>query len=314
MESREVPLLIIGFNRPAKLRQLIDSLRVQQPQNLVVSLDGPRIGREMDAKLVSQCRNEVALIDWPCSLEVIAHEVNLGLRKAVQTSVSQVVDKFGSVIVLEDDVVVGPQFLEFMRWALDTYAPDKSVMHINGYNVVPKDRLARPMDKCRLTRYPESFAWATWERAWRNYDESLTWALEASVGDLGRLLGSSLSGMRWKLNFQDAHAVRINTWAYRWIASIWQHRGCALSPNRNLVTYNGYDVGTHTRLSASWPELPIEQIQDLDCNGAQLDIAADQWVGRTVFGESVRGNLMGLAASSYLGLRHRHQRTVLTHQ
>jgi hypothetical protein len=308
--TREAPLLIVGFNRPDKLRQLIDSLRPQQPENLVVSLDGPRPNREADTELVRRCRGEVELIDWPCSLELIAHESNVGLRKAVQNAVTHTVNEYGSVIVVEDDVIVGPQFMEFMNSALKVHATNHSVMHINGYNVVPEAQLSNPIEPCRLTRYPESFAWATWERAWRHYDESLTWATNVAGGELNNLLGGVLSGMRWRRNFADAKAERINTWAYRWIASIWEQGGFALSPNRNLVTYNGYDIGTHTRLNATWPELPIEELSDFEFTNARHDKRADRWVGTTVFGESIRGNLLGIAASAMLELRHRNKQLV----
>jgi hypothetical protein len=197
--------------------------------------------------------------------------------------------------------------MEFMMSALSRYLTDKYIMHVNGYNVVPMSRLTNPTEPCRLTRYPESFAWATWERAWTHYDESLSWAPSVSTRELTDLLGSPLAAVRWKQNFADARSERINTWAYRWLASIWQNGGVCLSPNRNLVSYNGYDIGTHTRLKAAWPELPIEQICDLGIDAVTLDQDADDWVGKTIFGETARGNLLGFARSAALALKKHKQ-------
>ena len=303
----EIPVLLLAFNRPQKLRALVESLRTAHPERVVVSLDGPREGREGDLPAINQCAEVLELIDWPCEIELIRHPANLGLRRAVEHAVTATVTKFGALIVVEDDVVVGPQFIDFMNHALKFFAEDERVMHINGYNVAPVGRLIDPSASWRLSRYPESFAWGTWDRAWKRYDTDLEWADRVTRRELQALVGTRLGAHRWKLNFNDARSGRISTWAYRWLASIWSYEGLIVSPNRNLVTYKGYDEGTHTRSKPSWIELPLGDVS-FDCEYPNLDLKADEWIGRQIFGESLRGLTRGALASTYLEARRHYQK------
>ncbi|MEY3796338.1 MAG: hypothetical protein RLZZ170_352, partial [Actinomycetota bacterium] len=243
MES--APVLLLAYNRPEKLSQLIQRIRVLRPSVLLVSVDGPKISKPGDKDLVLATQKIIQSIDWDVKIETRFREENIGLRLAVQDSVNWAISQYGKVIVIEDDAVPGPQLLDFFNFNLQKFADDQKVMHVSGYNVVPPQNLLSETGS-RFSRYPESFAWATWERAWKHYDENLTWGLESSVRDIAKITGSTTSALRWKLNFHDAAAGRIGSWAYRWISSMWSQNGTTVAPNRNLLSYSGFDEGTHT--------------------------------------------------------------------
>ena len=59
-------------------------------------------------------------------------ERNYGLAANVIDSVTQVVNAYGRVIVVEDDLVVAPYFLRFMNDALETYKDEERVGHIQA--------------------------------------------------------------------------------------------------------------------------------------------------------------------------------------
>jgi glycosyltransferase involved in cell wall biosynthesis len=306
---RQTPVLLLAYNRADKLRGLIDALRVSSPQLVMVVVDGPKPGDPADEAKVQSVRNAVAAIDWTPNVLRRFRPTNLGLRSSVADAVAWATREYGQVIVIEDDVLPGAHFVEYAERMLDEYRDDERVMHISGYNVVERADLGSPDAQNRFTRYPESFAWATWDRAWRYYDDDLTWPRSTGLRELRRVTGSRSAAVRWRFNFMDAQAGRISTWAYRWIASIWSHGGVALNPNHNLVTYVGQEDGTHTLTKPSWKELPLYDgpLADLLVADAVLDERADRWVSRTVFGGTPFGAARGVLVSVALELRKRRR-------
>lgn len=302
---RQTPLLILAYNRPERVRGLIDRLRPLAPATVMVVVDGPKPSKPSDAAKVAEVQAAIAGIDWPAKLQTRFRPVNVGLRASVVDAVNWATSEYGQAIIIEEDVLPGPDFLPYAEHMLDRYRSDERIAHISGYNVVPPQRLSSPNQHNRLTAYPESIAWATWDRAWQHYDDELTWALNCSVGDLIGVTGSRASALRWKQNFSDAHAGRISTWAYRWIASMWSQGLLTLSPNHNLVTYAGHDEGTNSLMAQAWEELslyngPREALLD---SAAHRDLLADDWVSRTVFRGTPFGVARGVAISSALALR-----------
>lgn len=295
----KAPVLILAYNRPDKVANLIDSLRPLAPSIVLVGVDGPRLNKVSDAEKVAEVHKVVESINWTKDVQIRSRETNLGLKRAVIDSVDWAIGNYGKAIIIEEDVVVGSQFLDFMNHMLDLYANEESIGHISGYNVVPHKFINTR--GARLTRYPESIAWATWSRAWTNFDEELTWGANCSITELSKVVGSRLGALKWKLNFSDAKNDRISTWAYRWIASMWAQDQYVISPNVNLVKHSGFDSGSHTLTAAPWTELPIE-IMDFDSltskDAIKIDELAENWIQKSVFKESVPGLSRGLLVSA----------------
>lgn len=285
-----VPVLITAYNRPEKVAALIESLRQAKPGLIYFSVDGPKLHKKSDALKTKQVLEEVAKIDWKCDLRIRARKVNLGIRKAIPDAVDWVLSENECLVVLEEDVVVGPQALDFAKTMLEKYQSETRFGHISLYNVVPQSHLLDSSDQIRASIYPESVAWATWKRAWCYYDDEVRWGSFASLSDLKEITGSTLGAIKWKLNFLDARDSRISTWAYRWISTLWENGMQVISPNVNLVTYAGADEGSHTLTKIPWKELPIETM-NLSNNDFSIGnkIVPDSWLSRHVFKETFIG-------------------------
>jgi hypothetical protein len=146
------------------------------------------------------------------------------------------------------------------------------------------------------------------------YDDTLEWALNASVADLTKIVGSRVGALRWKQNFGDAAAGRISTWAYRWMASMWSRNSFMISPGANLGHYAGRDSGTHTVLATRWKELPVYDgsLETLVSHVAEYDNRADTWAARHVYDETLYGVARGVGISAVLELRKRHRAKLLS--
>ena len=284
------------------MQGLIQSLSPLKPELILLAVDGPRNNRPNDADLVRQTQELASEITWDAEIRTRFRKSNLGLRRAVVDAVTWANDEYGRVIVLEDDVRAGPQLLDFLNHNLITHQENTKVAHINGYNLVPKEHLTHPDHASRLSIYPESYAWATWGRAWQKYDDNLTWAQNASVKDIKKICGSTIGALRWKQNFSDAATERIDTWAYRWLASMWEYGWLMVSPNRNIATYTGFEGGTHTRSHQRWNEIPLKEVPagSYAESVGEVDGAADYWLGARIFGENIKGLIRGVLATNYL--------------
>ena len=302
---RDTPVVVIAYNRPDKVRRLISRLNELKPTKIIFAVDGPKVGKPKDAAKVAEVQSLVNNFTWTDNVETRFRPTNLGLRAAVTDVVSHAVSQYGQAIIMEEDTLPGKNWFPYAQEMLNRYRGDTSIEHISGYNLVPDKFQTNIGQGSRLSRYPESIAWATWDRAWEKFDGSLEWALNASTGELAKIVGSTSGALRWKQNFADAEAGRISTWAYRWIASMWSRGSFVLSPNQNLVTYAGYDEGTNSFMKAPWSELDLfEGSLDVSTSGVpKFDAVADKWVGKTVFSETPFGVCRGVAISAALELR-----------
>ena len=307
--ARATPVVIIAYNRPDKVSRLIARLAELKPSHVMFAVDGPKAHRLGDAEKVAAVQALATRIDWTDNVELRFQPANLGLRAAVTDAVTAAISQYGEAIILEEDTIPGPNWIPYATEMLERHRDAHEIEHISGYNLAPEEVQTGRGHGSRLSRYPESIAWATWDRAWNQFDGSLEWAMNVSTAELARIVGSRAGALRWKQNFADAEAERISTWAYRWIASMWSRDSFVLSPNQNLVTYGGYDEGTNSFLNAPWDELPLFDGPLSQCldGDAVFDASADRWIGERVFAETPFGVARGVAISAALAVRKRNR-------
>jgi hypothetical protein len=89
-------------------------------------------------------------------------KTNLGLYKNLTKGISYVLTKYNSVIVLEDDLVVDKNFLNFMINSLEKFKNKKNILQISGYsypiNYNSSDAYFLNLTSC--------WGWATWSDRW----------------------------------------------------------------------------------------------------------------------------------------------------
>jgi hypothetical protein len=164
----EAPVLILAYNRPDQIQGLIDSIRPYAPKRVLVGVDGPK-DTAIDVEKVRKVVEAVEGINWTDDVQILERKSNLGLRLAVPDAVTWAISRAGRVIVVEDDVRVSKDFFPYMNHCLDEFANEDRIGHISGYNPVPQKFITNPQYRSRTSLFPESYAWATWDRAWSKY-------------------------------------------------------------------------------------------------------------------------------------------------
>ena len=257
MNLNKTPILIIFFNRPKILENLLNSLGEFKPSELFFACDGARaIG---DNSSIFECKKIIQEnISWDCTVKEFSSEENFGCDVFVPKAIDWFFSHVESGIILEDDCLISEEFYSFASELLVKYFDEHRVMNISAPNFqVQKWGNA----DYYFSRYPLNWGWATWRRAWSLYDSSLK-DVNDLVGKLDFLNGSPSEEKRyWIRFFRGLYAGKYTYWDAKWVYSMWKNGGISISPNVNLSSNIGFgESATHTKKKLCKHNLPISKI------------------------------------------------------
>ncbi len=241
------PIILFVYNRPDHTRQTLEALSnavLADKSELIVFADGPKANctPETLAK-IQETRDLIKEKQWCGKVTVNESTENKGLAANIISGVTNVVNEYGKVIVLEDDVVIGKHFLEFMNEALDRYSDNKEVMHIAGFR--PEIKTKNPNGSFF---YPnmDCWGWATWTDRWQHFEKNTDKLINTLNEEM--IYRFNMNGAEpgnWQ-QVLDNKAGKINTWAIYWLASIFLKDGLCLAPCKSLCKNVGFDgTGVH---------------------------------------------------------------------
>lgn len=255
-------LVIFAFNRPEHLRKTLLQLSKAEDVSsfdIHVFIDGPRNAE--DASNILRVQNLVSGIDFGQSLSIISSSKNLGLANSVISGITKVFNNYSSVIVLEDDLIVHPLFLRYMKEALIKYADSRNVFSISGYNYPLRYKDSDP--DYYLSHRSSSWGWGTWKKNWNLVDwacssfnnlelnPDLIKSFNRGGDDLFELLRMQMDG-------------KIDSWSIRFDYAHFEHESYCLHPKKSLVENIGFDgTGTHPSSIKSFKQtLSIFELSD----------------------------------------------------
>ena len=242
--TRPAPIALFIYKRPVHLRATLASLAAcpeASQSALHVFADAAKLPEHAEA--VAEARAVARAATGFSSVAIVEREENWGLARSITHGVADMCQRFGRVIVVEDDLIVGRHFLRFLNAGLDRYAGDERVMQVSGYAYpieANADRKAGflPMVSC--------WGWATWERAWAQFDPTMS-AFAGIERDANARHRFNLDGAYdyWGMA-QDQRRGIVDSWGIRWQMSLFARNGLALYPPVSLVENAGVDAtGTH---------------------------------------------------------------------
>jgi hypothetical protein len=240
---KTAPIILFTYNRLKHTQQTIEALqnnRLASKSDLIVFSDA---GKNEDAqRQVELVRNFIASIEGFNKVKLVKRDINFGLAKNVIAGVSQVLSESEKVIVLEDDLVTSPYFLDFMNEGLALYANTEEVASIHGY-VYPIDGLPDQF----FLRGADCWGWATWKRAWRHFEADGKKLLDRYQKSGLEKIADFDGSYKFSDMLRDQIAGRNNSWAIRWYFSALLDGLYTLYPGKSFVKNIGNDgSGTHS--------------------------------------------------------------------
>ena len=272
------PVALFVFNRPEHTQATLEALsnnHLAPYTHLYVFSDGPR--NNDDSVLVEEVRRIVAKVRGFASVTVKCRDGNFGLANSIIAGVTEVIERQGRIIVLEDDLVTTANFLTYMNDALDFYENDSHAFSVTGYRI--SESFLRLPSSYQYDTFAgvrcSSWSWGTWQDRWSKVDWDMKYfesfmrdkkaqsAFERGGDDLTRMLIAQKEG-------------RIDSWAIRYAYAHYAHRSFCIYPRKTLVQNIGLDnSGIHCQPDPRFMHTTIDQRWQPDparfCPASQMD-------------------------------------------
>lgn len=256
----KTPVVFIIFNRPETTRRVFAEMAKARPPKLLVIADGPRSDHPDEAEKCAVVRAIIDGVNWDCEVLKNYSDVNLGCKRRVSSGLDWVFDTVEEAIILEDDCLPHPTFFRFCEEMLEKYRDDERIAMISGDNF--QFGRKRRGYGYYFSRYPHIWGWASWRRAWDNYDVDMKlWPKIRDGGWLEDLLGDRKSVWYWKYKFENVYQGKIDTWDYQWTFACWIQSALTVIPNVNLVSNIGFGIkAVHTQDKDKFAQMEIESM------------------------------------------------------
>jgi hypothetical protein len=237
------PIVLFVYNRPDHTVKTIKALQKNElasESELFIYSDE---AKNDDAQIaVDKVRKYINKIDGFKKVTVIKRETNWGLSRSIINGVTDVINKYKKIIVLEDDLVTSFYFLRFMNESLDMYEKDNQVASIHGY-IYPIENLPDNF----FIRGADCWGWATWKNKWDIFEpdgqkllNELTAKNLLKEADFNNSFGF-IKMLKGQINGKN------DSWAVRWNMSAFLKNMVTLYPGKSYVQNIGFDSqGTHS--------------------------------------------------------------------
>lgn len=257
------PIVIFTYNRLWHTQQTIQALQkneLAKESELFIYSDGPK--NKDSIPEVVDVREYIKTIDGFKKITIIERDSNWGLADSIIDGVTTIVNKYGKLIVLEDDLVTSSHFLNFMNINLSLYEDNLKVGSISGY--IPH---IENLPGLFFLKFGASLGWGTWKRVWDASEFDVN-KLLPQFNHKGKIKEFSMDGA---YNFHkmliSQSNKQIDSWAIRFTASLFLQNLLSLRVGKSLVQHIGSDSGTHcnTNIRTNKEDgiILYEPIQDL---------------------------------------------------
>ncbi|MBO0938836.1 glycosyltransferase [Fibrella sp. HMF5335] len=243
------PIILFAFKRVDDLAATVTALKANYlaaESELYIFQDAPKPDKmEIDGPKVAEVR---ALLDSITGFKKIHRdyaEANIGCADSIIRGITHVLNRHETAIIVEDDLITSPNFLDYMNQCLKQYKTNKRVYSIAGYTFPFQRPADYKFDAYFVPRH-SPWGWATWADRWHSIDwdvadynefkqdRELVKAFEQGGADLGRMLRRQMEG-------------EIDAWDIRYCYSRFKANGLTIYPTQSKVQNIGFGAdATHT--------------------------------------------------------------------
>lgn len=235
------PVVLFVYNRPLHTEKTLEALMqndLADKSDLFIFCDGIKENATKEQlEEVEQVKKNIRKKKWCKTVTIVERSQNLGLAKSVISGVSEILNKYKKIIVLEDDIVTNKNFLRFMNFGLESYKDNKSVYGISGYCFPYSGKIK---DDTFFLPIMSSWGYSTWLDRWDKIEFNGQLLLEiVNSKSLSKKINFG------KLNFynmlRDQVCGNNNSWAIRFYVTMYLNNGYFLYPKYSLLKNIGFD-------------------------------------------------------------------------
>jgi len=239
--SNYAPIVLFVYNRPIHTERTLTALAnnyLAADSDLFIFSDFPKNSEAEDN--VKQVRDFIKSISSFKSITIIEREVNFGLVKSISEGVTDIINRFGKIIVVEDDLITHKQFLEYMNTSLDMYQHNKDVYQITGYSHIPaKNNIVK--NPSYFLKISSTWGWATWADRWGIFSNGLAGVKGLTNNNKLKYLFNYNNSYNYFKLLNDTRKGKVKSWGIVWYWNIFSNNGLTLYPYETLIDQIGFD-------------------------------------------------------------------------
>lgn len=243
--KHKTPVALFVYNRPDLTAQVLMAIESYKPGLLLIISDGPKSMSD-DHVAVEEVRRLCKSVNWSCEVRYQLRKTNFGCRDSITQGLSWIFTQVDEAIILEDDCLPDTSFFPFCATLLDKYRADHRIFTIGGFRAEDIEQT----NGCSYyySKYPCTWGWATWRRAYQDFDPNLTlWSEDKKIAWLTKYLTNPVYAHYWAYMLTRARNGS-NDWDYAWAYHCWLNNAVSIRSNVNLIQNTGFGTtATHTK-------------------------------------------------------------------
>lgn len=243
--TKTAPIILFCYNRLDHLKKTIDSLKknhLSKFSKLIIFSDGPK--NKKDELKITNLRKYLRKIKGFKSIDIKEQINNKGLAQSIIDGLNDIFSKYSSAIILEDDLILSKNFLEYMNDALQLYKNKRKIISIHAYSYPIKFQKSDP--EYFFLRGADCWGWATWSRSWKLFNRDGNFLRKKLIQKKLVKQFNFNNSFDYMKMLEDQIKGKNNSWAIRWHASAFLKNKLTLYPKYSLVKNIGIDgSGTH---------------------------------------------------------------------
>jgi hypothetical protein len=243
------PVVLFVYNRAECTLKTLEHLKLNvlaDQSELFIYSDGPKIDANAEDLIkIQDVRGIILKEKWCKEVHIIESLFNHGLADSIINGVTEIVNRYGKIIVLEDDLLTSMHFLEYMNTGLNFFEYQSNVFQIVGYTAPIKTKFR---NEAFFLPMSSTLGWGTWARAWEYF--------EKIPQDYTKLLTDKKLRKKFDLDNSYPYSdmlirqmeTNVDSWGIRWCWAVFKQHGISLFPDRSLIAHIGFDQqATHTK-------------------------------------------------------------------
>lgn len=246
------PVVLFTYKRPVHTKMVLDALSncdLIHQTDVIIYADGAKTTvTQKDREEIEETRK--VLLEYKennnfNNLELHLSDENKGIAYSVKKGAEKQLEKYGKVIIMEDDIVPQKGFVKYMNEALDKYENEEKVWGISGY--------AFPLKNEKLVEQESfflpvncSWGWATWKSRWDKADLNVTSIFDRFEKNNVERENYNFGSYYYYEILEVLRDKKSDVWDALFQASMFLDKGMFLYPKRSLAKNIGFDAtGTH---------------------------------------------------------------------
>lgn len=286
MLSREdLCVLIVGYQRPDSIEQIMRECVAAGIRRIYVSIDAPKNGLTDAVERNQEIRDICS--EFKANFDLISErflDANIGCSANLLSSCDWVFENEEFVAVLEDDCIPSEAFFQFISQSLPLINLDPETLLVCGTQFVPQEIVGQAPFK---SKYSLTWGWATTSDKWKLIRSEIFSSIQSNFSM--KPFSMDFEEIYWLEGARRAAQGYVDVWDTVLVNFLVSKKFFALLPNQNLVTNVGNDgVATHTGKDKKWLNEPIGRFENESIVNFQENSAADIWLKNNFYGIKFR--------------------------